>query len=389
MRTHPSPAAARLSTASLLAGGVGAVLLIAVGAGGAARAYLPSYLFIWLFVLGLSLGSMALIFVHDLTGGGWGQAARPVFEAALRVLPATTLLAVPLLFGLPDLLPWMHGPHAPAEDLSGKGWYLNPAFFSARAIAYLAIWLSLAWLLRSTRSARARGTDDRQVSRQRTLASAGFVIYATTTTFAAIDWIMSLTPAWHSTVFGLLIGVGQVSAALCCAIIGAAALARGADEALRGQFHDLGKLLLALVLLWAYLAFMQYLIIWIEDLPDEIGWYLVRTQTSWRGLALVIAAAHFAIPFLALLSSNGKRSPPVLAAVAGMVLFACLADMFWLIVPSFRPEGFAIRWSDALALLAVGGIWLGLLIRAIPALAADTTRGNRDERFNDHAGQHA
>jgi len=143
------------------------------------------------------------------------------------------------------------------------------------------------------------------------------------------------------------------------------------------------------VLLWAYLAFMQFLIIWIEDLPDETGWYMLRTQTSWSSLAWFLAGAHFVLPFLVLLSRNAKRTPPVLAAVAGVLLLAGLADTFFLVVPPFRPRGFELQWNDLFALLAVGGAWLGLLLRAIRAPAAHPMRGDRHGGLGDHAGQHA
>jgi hypothetical protein len=375
--TRPDAGSARWAGTCLLAGGVGAVLLIAHAAW-SGQPWVASYLFTWLFVLGICLGSVALVIVHDLTGGGWGQAGRPVLQAALRMLPATALLAIPLLFKLPDLFSWMRAAGATREE--GVAWYLNVPFFCVRAAVYFGIWLWLARLLRDDRPAQA---DRRQL-----VASSGFVLYAATTTFAAVDWMMSLTPRWHSTEFGLLIGVGQVMSALCAAIIGAALLDRRLDEDRRRRFHDLGKLLLALVLLWAYLTLMQFLIIWIEDLPDDITWYLPRMRTSWSGLGLFVVVGQFVLPFLVLLSRDAKRRPPVLGAVAALVLFACLADSFWLIVPTFRPGGFEIRWNDLFALLAVGGVWLGLLIRVIGAQPAGA-RSAKAGAIGEHSQQHA
>jgi len=375
--TGPAAASARWAGTCLLAGGVGALLLV-VHAAWSGQPWVASYLFTWLFVLGICLGSMALVIVHDLTGGGWGQAGRPVLQAALRMLPATALLAIPLLFRLPDLFSWMRAAGATREQ--GVAWYLNVPFFCVRAAVYFAIWLWLARLLRDDRPAPA--------ARRQLVASSGFVLYAATATFAAVDWMMSLTPRWHSTEFGLLIGVGQVMSALCAAIIGAAMLDRRLDEDRRRHFHDLGKLLLALVLLWAYLTLMQFLIIWIEDLPDDIRWYLPRMQTSWSGLGLFLVVGQFALPFVVLLSRDAKRRPPVLGAVAWLVLFACLADSFWLIVPTFRPGGFEILWSDLFALLAVGGLWLGLLIRAIRAQPAGASSAQAGA-IGEHAQQHA
>jgi hypothetical protein len=309
-------------------------------------------------------------------------AARPVLDAALRTFPITVLLAVPLMFRLPQLFAWMQAPGGAGE---GRAWYLSVPFFAVRGFACFVIWLALARLLH--REWQPQGSARAQAPRA--TAALGFVLYALTATFSAVDWIMSLTPEWHSTVFGLLIGVGQVMSALSLAIIVGARLALRADPARAGRFHDLGKLMLALVLLWAYLAFMQFLIMWIEDLPSDIGWYLPRTQTSWSALGLFLAATHFVLPFLILLSREVKRRPGLLAAVAGLMMLACLADAYWLVLPTFRPQGFEMQWSDLFALLAVGGIWLGSLMRAIQAPAAVPQRGGPQEGIARHAGQHA
>ncbi|MFI4983439.1 MAG: hypothetical protein ACHQIO_24055, partial [Nevskiales bacterium] len=338
---------------------------------------MPSYLFVWLFVLGLSLGSLAWVVVHNLTGGDWEYEARPFLDAALRLFPLTALLALPLLFAPEQLLPWMRA--APEADdgglVAGQHWYLNPVFFYARAIIYFAVWLGLARLLRVNRAGDAA---------PQAVSAVGFVLYALTTTFAAVDWTMSLTPSWRATGFGLLIGTGQALSALAAAIVCANALATGLNEARRRRCHDLGNLALALVLVWAYLALMQFIIIWIEDLPEEIAWYLPRTHTSWKALTGAVVVMHFALPFMFLLSRAAKRAPGMLAAVAALVLLACLADNFLMIVPIFRPQGLQLRWSDLGALLAIGGLWTGCLIHVIGIPAAGPMRGPLSQGMTDH-----
>jgi hypothetical protein len=383
------PKARRLRNASLLAAAAGIVLLI-VAARQSGQAWLPSYLFVWLFVLALSLGSLALAAVHNLTGGDWGEAARPFVQAALRLFPLSALLAMPLLFAPAQLLPWM-GTAAGAADaglVAGQHWYLNSTFFYARAIFYFAIWLGLARLLRDDGASAAHLAGRRNSSLQ-AASAVGFVLYALTTTFAAVDWTMSLTPPWHSTVFGLLIGTGQALSALAGAILCANALASGVDAAMRRRFHDLGNLSLALVLVWAYLAFMQFLIMWIEDLPDEIAWLLLRSRTSWSVLSGFLVVTHFVLPFLLLLSRNAKRAPAVLAGIGALVLLACLADSFWLVVPIFRPRGFELQWSDLGALLAIGGLWLGCLILVIGLPASDPLHGALAPGSGEHGTQRA
>ncbi|MGA2190560.1 MAG: hypothetical protein ABSH33_18730 [Steroidobacteraceae bacterium] len=374
-----------LRNACLIAAGVGVVLLVLAGRQGG-PGWLPSYLFVWLFVLGLSLGSLAWVTVHNLTGGNWGQAVRPFAQAALRLFPLCALLAVPLLFAPVRLLPWMNSTAGAADVglVAGQHWYLNSAFFYLRGIVYFAIWIALAWLLRDPGPRRPL----------QGVSAAGFVLYALTATFAAVDWTMSLTPPWHSTVFGLLIGTGQALAALagailCANALGAKAPAPEVDAPRRARFHDLGNLSLALVLVWAYLAFMQFLIMWIEDLPDEIAWLLLRSRTSWSVLTGFVVVTHFVLPFLLLLSRGAKRSPGVLAWIGALVLLACLADSFWLVVPIFRPQGFELRWSDLGALLAIGGLWLGCLIFVIGLPAAHPLHGGLAPGSGEHGTQRA
>jgi hypothetical protein len=291
------------------------------------------------------------------------------------------LLAIPLLIAPAQLLPWMHA-DAGAEGAglaAGQRWYLNTSFFYLRGVVYFVVWLALARLLRDGAMHRPR----------QGVAALSFVLYALTTTFAAVDWTMSLTPPWHSTVFGLLIGTGQALAALAGAILCANALSLRVDASLRARFHDLGNLALALVLVWTYLALMQFLIMWIEDLPDEISWMLLRTHTSWSALTWFLVFTHFLLPFVLLLSRGAKRAPGVLAWIGALVLLACLADSFWLVVPNFRPQGFELQWSDLGALLAIGGLWLGALIYAMGLSAANPQHRAMASGSGEHGTQRA
>ncbi|HMD73811.1 MAG TPA: hypothetical protein VKG05_08140 [Steroidobacteraceae bacterium] len=374
------PRAGRMRNACLIAAIVGIALLVVTGRQ-SGQAWLPSYLFVWLFVLSLSLGSLAWVAVHNMTGGHWGEAVRPFAQAALRLFPLCALLAIPLLIAPAQLLPWMNS-KAGAEGAglaAGQHWYLNTSFFYVRGVVYFVVWLGLARLLRDDAARRSR----------QGVAAIGFVLYALTTTFAAVDWTMSLTPPWHSTVFGLLIGTGQALASLAGAILCANALSLRVDAPLRARFHDLGNLSLVLVLVWTYLALMQFLIMWIEDLPDEIAWMLLRSHTSWSALTWFLVFTHFLLPFVLLLSRGAKRAPSVLAWIGALVLIACLADSFWLVVPNFRPQGFELQWSDLGALLAIGGLWLGGLITVIGLPAARPLHGSMASGSGEHGTQRA
>jgi hypothetical protein len=309
--------------------------MMAWAASDAARQALLSYLFAFLFLCGLSVGSLALMMVHVLTGGAWGHLIRPYLLAAARVLPLLAILCLPLLIGASLLLPV-------------QTWYLNPTFFRLRAVAYFGLWLLLLAILQ-----RRLGAADRLPR----VAAPGLIIYAVTATLAAVDWAMSLLPHWHSTVFGLMVACGWTLSAAALATLCAAcsSVTRGTPPEL---FKDLGNLLLVLVLIWAYLAFMQYLTIWIADLPAETAWYIPRTLTSWRVVAWFLITFHFLIPFAVLLSRHAKEQRRVLAGVAALLLIAHLVDALWLVVPDIRSAGLALRWTDLAAPIGLGALWL-------------------------------
>jgi hypothetical protein len=348
--------------------GMAAALLVAGAWYGQPGAALQSWLFVWWFVLGIPLGSIAILCVHNLTGGAWGDRIRPTLEAATAMLPASLLLSFPLWIGLSDIYTWARPADVAASTLlQDKAWYLDARFFTFRAGLCFAAWLALGHLLRRWSSARAPGTAGGR--RLRALSAIGLLVYVVTITIEAVDWIMSLTPEWHSTTFGLLAGTGQALCAFSFAIACAAWLDRDHRPVAKQDFQDLGNLLLTLVMTWAYLAFTQYLIIWAEDLPTEIGWYLPRLQTSWRWGGVFLVVFHFAIPLIVLLSRQAKRAPRALGIVAGTLLLAHLGDAFWLVAPTFRPTRLALHWSDPLAVVALGGIWILLFLRRDSAAA--------------------
>jgi hypothetical protein len=327
---------------------------------GAPRQALLSYLFAFLFFTGLSVGSLALAMVHVLTGGAWGFHLRPYLLAAARALPLQALMALPLLIGVRVLYPWA-SPELLAHDavLRAQSWYLNPYFFIGRTIVYFAAWLALL-------AAFERRIDNPRLLPR--IAAAGLIVYALTATLAAVDWVMSLLPHWHSTVFGMTIATGWMLAAAALATLCATAAARSSDPQLPRLSHDLGNLLLMFVLVWSYLAFMQYLTVWIADLPAETSWYIPRTVTTWRLLAWFLIAFHFAVPFTVLLSRRAKRRRTWLAWIAALLLLANLVDALWLVAPDQHPQGLALHWTDLFAPLGLGALWLCVYIGRTPAV---------------------
>ena len=307
--------------------------------------FMASYLVAFLFCLGLSLGALANLMLHEVTGGRWGVALQHPWTAAARLIPLNVVLFIPLLLGLAQIYPWVdHG-------LASNAWWLNKPFFLVRAALYFAVWSVLAWRW----LAIAKRSPELRPPALRRWSAIGLIVYGLTISLAAVDWIMSLMPQWYSTGFGLLIGTSQMLSAMA---LGVAACARREDSTAPSTFLDFGNLLLTYVMTWAYLAFTQYLIIWAEDLPHEIAWYLPRVQTSWRWLTLSVVALQFALPFVVLLSRSIKRNRRPLGGLAVLLLVAQLLFSFYLVFPAVKPAGFDVSWSNALVSIAVVALWL-------------------------------
>jgi hypothetical protein len=330
------------------------------------RAYLVAYLF-W---SGLSLGCLALLMLHHLVGGAWGAMIRRLLEAGTRTLPLMVVLFVPLLYGLTTLYSWSQ-PEVVAHDglLQHKSVYLNVPFFVQRAALYFAIWLIVMFFLNhwSRQQEQVAGApQERRVQRRlRLLSAPGLVLYVLTVTFAAVDWIMSLEPHWYSTLYGVVILVGQILAALALAIVLITQLAEvpPVSTVLTLQhLHDLGNLLLAFVMFWAYIAFSQFLIIWSGNLPEEVSWYIHRTQGGWEWLGGLVFLLHFGLPFVVLLSRTSKRRAQVLWRIAAGLLGLHLLELFWLVLPAFYPSTLAIHWLDVGLPIGMGGLWMAVFV---------------------------
>jgi hypothetical protein len=353
--------------------GVAGLVLCALGFFFDREHFFRAWLTAFLLFLGIALGSMALVMIQHLSGGSWGIFRR-VFEAASRTLPLLALLFLPVALGMGSLYTWTHPDHVQTDAvLQHKAAYLNTPFFLVRALIYFASWILLAWTLTRWSARQDEGDTRVNLGLQR-LSGAGIVIYAMTVTFAGIDWIMSINPHWYSTLFGFLMMGGQGLAALSFTIIVSTVLVR--HGALPGMlkpahFHDLGKLTLAFVMLWAYFNFSQYLLTYAANLIEEIPYFVTRITNGWQYLAIFLVVFHFAVPFLLLLSRDLKRMPHRLVWVAAWILFVRYVDLFMLIAPEFAATGpnlhlaaeaheshVFVHWLDLAAPLAVGGLWL-------------------------------
>ena len=361
-QTFNPPSMSTFQRRALIAGIVFLVLLLA-GALLDPRHFFQSYLIGWTFWTGIGVGSIALLMLQHLTGGGWGFVIRRSLEAATRTLPLMAILFVPVIIGSHYLYPWTnHEELVEHPVVQFKTPYLNVPFFTVRAVIYFGVWLTLAFLLNRWSLAQDRTADNRYTKNMRLLSGPGMVALIFTVTFASVDWYMSLEPEWFSTIYGFIYVAAWTLSALAFVIFVMARLSR--EEPMRRivaplHFHDLGKLLLALVMLWAYFAYSQYLIIWSGNLPEEITWYTVRTHGAWGAIIVGIAILHFAAPFLFLLSRDLKRSPGKLVIVAALILVMRIIDLIWMLAPAFR-EHYKWIWLDVIALIGFGGLWLAL-----------------------------
>lgn len=309
------------------------------------KPWAAGYLVGWLFWLSLSLGSIGLLQLHALTGGLWGRAVRGVWQAAAGLLPWLAVLFLPVLAGMNRLYPWTDGGHG----------YLSVPYFAARAAIYLLVWCALALGV----SRPAPGAPSPAEEKPTRWAGLGLVALVLSATFASVDWMMSLEPRWPSTVYGLMFIAGFGLSALALGSLFCAA--SGCDEQAR---HDLGNLMLAFTMLWAYCAFSQYLVIWAGDIPREISWYVNRTRHGWQYVAAALALGQFALPFFLLLWRSVKRGTGSLAAVGALVLAGRWLDLAWLISPVATPDSLWSLGPALLGVLAVGAPWLLLFRRA-------------------------
>lgn len=369
LSVRPSEVIGGLTTRSITIGAIGAIGL-AAGFFMAPETFWQSYLIGYLYWLAISLGSLGLLMVSHLSGGAWGLVSRRVFEAAAKNLLPLAVLFLPIAFNATHLFHWAEPEALHDPGIQVKAAYLNLNFFYARAALYFVIWVFLAYRLAGWSSAqdaapaRLPGPEDRKF---RVLSGPGIVLYMLTVTFMSVDWIMSLDPHWTSTIIGVLTVGGQGLSTLAFTVLILASLARTkpmSELMTADRFHDLGKLMYAFVLLWAYFSVSQLIIIWSGNLPEEISFYTRRFEGPWGWVSVLVLIGHFVIPFAFLLSRTIKRKPALAARVALWILAMRAVEIAWMVAPMVRHgEHNGPSWVDFAAVLGVGVVWLPLFFR--------------------------
>ncbi len=355
--------------AALLFGVVLSVLSV-IGAFFSPGDFYRSYLLGYLLWIGITLGSMAIVMLQYLTGGAWGVISRRILESATQTLPLLIVLFIPICFGLHYLYDWSHPDLVRQEEvLRHRSGYLNVPFFIVRAAIYFVIWGLLAYFLTkwSNEQDLNESMADRVIVQKRlaALSAPGLILYVSSLSFAAVDWAETLDTKWYSSIWGLLFVAQQALSAFAFIIIVLAWLSRRGP--LQGKikpahFRDLGNLLLASIMLWAYFSYSQLNIVWSGNLTGEISWYLKRLNTSWGWLGVALLVLQFIVPFLLLLFRPLKRNAILLAGVAVLVIVMRFVELGWIVLPGYYQQGFRLHWLNFSVPAAIGAFWVAIFL---------------------------
>ncbi|MGI8494658.1 MAG: hypothetical protein ACR2L1_05005 [Pyrinomonadaceae bacterium] len=357
----------RWRTIALGAGGIGTIIMIAMMVLADSREQaLRSWLLGFSLWGGISIGSLGLLLMQYLTGGAWGVMIRRILEASSRTLVMSAIIFIPLMIGVSYFYQWAN-PILVPEELKYRAPYLSSGSWILRAGIYFAVWGIMTFLLNKWSEQQDKMGEVGLLRTMSRFSGPGLVIWVLVVSFAAIDWIMSLDQHFYSTIFGLLYVIGWALTALAFTILILAWLSERAPmNELIGKkiFHDLGKLMLAMVMIWAYFNFSQFLIIWSGNIPEETKWYLPRMSGTWGVIGFILIIFHFAFPFLLLLSRDLKRNIKWISLLSVFILIMRVVDTYYLIGPSpmigsgEHSMTFHVSWMDFVAPIAVGGIWL-------------------------------
>jgi hypothetical protein len=341
----------RLQRNALVCGVIGMIVVAVLGMRDTTQ-FFRSYLFAFIYWNSIPLGCMGVLMLHHLTGGRWGLPIRRILEAGTRTIRLMAVLFIPLLFGMSKLYLWANAAIVQSDPvLQDKRWWLNPTGFVVRYVIYFAIWLLIVGLLNKWSREQDETGNPELADRMSALSAPGVVIWAFAVSGAAIDWVMSLEPHWYSTIYGLLFIVIGALAAFSFTLFVLRMLSDYPpvrDSVAPSHYNDLGNILLAFVMLWAYLSFDQLIITWAGNLKQEIPWYMQRAFGGWAPVGVALVVFHFFVPFLLLLQRGVKRRLRTLSIVAAWSVLLTVVYVYWIVVP----------FTDIFALLGIGGLWV-------------------------------
>lgn len=359
MDYYKKPLPAKLGKIGFALLGLGAILTLASFVMNTQRAFFD-YLWMYMFLLSIGVGSLALVALEYLVGATWSTPFRRVSEFLASLIPVLVVLTIPLLlFGMHDLYHWTHK-EAVASDpiLQAKEPYLNMQFFTIRVVIYFLVWVTFFYLF-IRNSQRQDITKDPALTKQSIKFSAVFaILFVITIAFASMDWMMSLEAHWYSTMFGVYYFAGTLLSAFAAATFCSVMLNENGylDKRIKNNnYYSFGTLMFGFNIFWAYIAFSQYMLIWYADIPEETFWVMMRMKGSWAYFSIGLIFIHFVLPFLILLPRSSKVKPKLLIVMSIWILAAHAYDLYWLIMPTYFTEGFVFGWSElGIMMFAVG-----------------------------------
>jgi hypothetical protein len=323
-----------------------------------------SYLYSFLFWSDLPLGALGLVMIYHLTGGAWGKLSRRVLEAIANTISIVAVFSIPVLIFVTKIYSWTQPQMAMDPKVLHKQVYLNPSSFTLRTIFYFSAWMTINFFLQKW--SKLESAQQKTREKLRNLSAGGLVFLGFSLSFASIDWQMSVEPKWYSTVYGMVFVIGEslTAYALALAVIGFAARKTTLEESLpKKTTRDLGNILLVLVMLWAYLSFMQYLIIWSGNLPREVTWLNRRMSEGWQWIALFLIMCQFFAPFSLLLFRGTKRGLRRLAILGLFIFIIRGVDHYWMLMPGFDRKPLDFPLKAFFVWLGLGGIWFSVFLR--------------------------
>ncbi len=346
------------------------LILSAFGSSIDSKQFYYSYLVSFAFWTTLGLGGLFFVMLHYLTGAVWSTIFRRFAETVMKVLPWLFIFFIPIMLGgIHELYHWSHTELVAKDSLlSAKSGYLNDVFFIVRTFVYFLIWFFLAYKLYHYSVQQDNSFSEKTKTNSLRMSAIGMILFSLTISFAAFDWLMSTDAHWYSTIFGVYVFTGSYLAIITFLILCSHFLQKKgilSDEISTEHYHDLGKLLFAFVVFWAYIAGSQYFFIWYANIPEETIWFLHRWVGSWKTMSLFLIFGHFVIPFIILILRYSKRNLFIVKFMAGWIFFMHYIDIYWVVMPTLHHHGVHFSWMDLTTFLGIGGVFISLFWRQL------------------------